>query len=103
ATLAALLLVAGATLALVNITRARRALEEQRNSLLLAQAESAIAVDPTAALAWLARYPVAASDWRQARAIASEAFVVGAARYALPMSVPAALDAARDAALWLDG
>jgi WD40 repeat protein/serine/threonine protein kinase len=51
----------------------------QRNDLVLAQARSALARDPTAALAWLKRYPASAGRWSELRGIALDALAAGVA------------------------
>jgi WD40 repeat protein len=57
----------------------RTAAQERADQLVLLQARSELAHDPTAALAWLSQYPVTAPDQRGARAIAADALARGAA------------------------
>lgn len=67
---------------------ARRELESRENELVLLQAESALARDPTATLAWLKRYhPEPGKAWA-ARALAEEAVGRGVARYVFPLAAP---------------
>lgn len=51
----------------------------QRNDLVLAQARSSLARDPTAALAWLKGYPTDAERWNELRGIALDALAAGVA------------------------
>jgi hypothetical protein len=67
-----LLFVVGAV-SVARIAGARAAAEERRNRVVLLQARAALRRDPAAAIAWLKSYPIAAGDFRDARAIFEEA------------------------------
>jgi WD40 repeat protein/serine/threonine protein kinase len=67
-----------------------------RNSLILAQARSALGSDPTLAVEWLKTYPLDGTDWSRAQIIAADAQARGIARHLLP-------GMARSAVLFPDG
>jgi WD40 repeat protein len=86
---AALLAALGATAiaAAVRVERERREVRRQRDALILSQARSALASDPTGSLAWLKRYPAGAEAEAEAHALVSEADVLGVARHVLPSRI----------------
>jgi WD40 repeat protein len=71
----ALLLVgslAATWISVLRIDEARRVAEARRDALILAQAATFAASDPTTALAWLKLYPPGARDWRRAGSLLGE-------------------------------
>jgi WD40 repeat protein len=61
---------------------ARRAAEDRSNQLVLMQAHSALARDPTSSIGWLKTYPTTGPEIPNVRAMAAEAFANGAADFA---------------------
>jgi WD40 repeat protein len=87
---ASVVLLAAGVLGVQRIRRERDLAESRRaeaqarsDDLVLAQARTAIASDPTAAVAWLKHYSVAGPHWGAARLIATEARDRGVARSVL--------------------
>ena len=74
------LIVAGAV-AMREVVRERDRADARGNSLLLGQARSLLATDPTAAVAWLKLYPQNGRELDVARSIASDAANRGVARH----------------------
>jgi WD40 repeat protein len=67
-----------------NTARIERARAEERaQALTLSQARMALQIDPTAALAWLKKYPANAPDQKSAHIIAADALSRGIARTVL--------------------
>ena len=66
------------------IGRERSIAVAQRNRLILAQAEAALDVDPTAALEWLKTYPPNGAEWDRAQVLAADAVSRGVARRIVP-------------------
>ncbi len=67
---------------------ARREATARNEELVLLQARAELSRDPTASLAWLKRYPEAASGWPAAANIAADAWSRGAARSVWNLGVP---------------
>ena len=87
---------------------ARAAAEDGEHALIAAQARAALATDPTAALAWLKRYPIDAASAPSIRTLIDEAEAAGVARHVWPMagrdsSLVLARDGARVSAGQPDG
>jgi eukaryotic-like serine/threonine-protein kinase len=80
---AALLLIGLLVAAWASVRRvdaARRDAEARRDALVLAQARTFVAKDPTTALAWLQLYPRGGGDWARARDLVAEVESAGVAR-----------------------
>jgi WD40 repeat protein len=62
---------------------ARRAAERRADALILTQARSRLATDPTIAMAWLKHFKAKGGDWKDAQAIAADAASRTVARHVL--------------------
>ncbi len=67
---------------------AGRRLEERNQALVLSQARAELTRDPTASLAWLKRYPLAAGDWSRAERVAADAVARGVAQRVWQLGAP---------------
>ena len=65
-------------------TTERNTTRAERDRLILAQASGELERDPTAAIAWLRRYPAGGAELAKAREIALDARARGVATYVLP-------------------
>ncbi len=75
-------------LSLFRIVAAEARAREQRTQLILTHAQTLLATDPTAALAWLKRYPLHAPRWDLAASIAAEARHLGVAMHVVQVAAP---------------
>lgn len=78
-----LVLAVSGALALRRIVQEGRRAAASRNRLILTQAHTSLAGDPTEALAWLKSYPADGEDWETAGTIAADAVSRGVARHPL--------------------
>jgi WD40 repeat protein len=99
------LLLATGIMSLRRIAREHEQARRRYDEMVLAQARTAVDRNPTAALGWLARYPLDGADWTSARSLLVEADSSGAARavYRGVRTMALAPDGARLALLFTDG
>ena len=76
-------LVITAVVSFARIVSERNRARVRTAELTLAQARTALAVDPTATIAWLKEYPLDGADWRTARTLAVDATSRGVAEQVL--------------------